>query len=72
MQKLEALIGMGQLEEVIQQVRCSYLNFHICTIYQHSFQAEYELETARMMKKYKPWEPLVEPAAEGQWRWPIH
>ncbi|KAF1580377.1 UNVERIFIED_CONTAM: putative NADH dehydrogenase [ubiquinone] 1 alpha subcomplex subunit 5, partial [Eudyptes robustus] len=50
--KLEEKIGMGQIEEVIQQ-------------------AEYEVRTARAIVESKAWEPLVEPASEAQWRWPI-
>ncbi|KAH7725400.1 Protein C33A12.1 [Aphelenchoides avenae] len=51
-QKLEEKIGMGQLEEVIEQ-------------------AEYELQAVRAIIDSKAWEPLVEQAPEGQWRWPI-
>uniref|UniRef100_A0A183CEU1 Complex I subunit B13 n=1 Tax=Globodera pallida TaxID=36090 RepID=A0A183CEU1_GLOPA len=34
-------------------------------------QAEYELQTIRLYIQFKCWEPLVEQAEEGQWRWPI-
>ena len=50
--KLEEKIGMGQIEEVIEQ-------------------AEYELETTRVLVESKAWEPLVEQAPKGQWAWPV-
>merc|ERR1711981_95921 len=33
-------------------------------------QARYELNLANEMIKYQIWEPLVEEAPEGQWKWP--
>ncbi|KAK0398271.1 hypothetical protein QR680_002507 [Steinernema hermaphroditum] len=51
-EKLEQKIGMGQIEEVIEQ-------------------AEYELKCVRSLIESKAWEPLVEKAPEGQWRWPV-
>ena len=34
-------------------------------------QAEFELQAARAIIESKAWEPLVEKAAEEQWKWPI-
>uniref|UniRef100_A0A915I4M8 NADH dehydrogenase [ubiquinone] 1 alpha subcomplex subunit 5 n=1 Tax=Romanomermis culicivorax TaxID=13658 RepID=A0A915I4M8_ROMCU len=51
-EKLEDKIGMGQIEEVLEQAR-------------------HELELARTMAKYRPWEPLVSREPEGQYAWPI-
>uniref|UniRef100_A0A1I7XK93 NADH dehydrogenase [ubiquinone] 1 alpha subcomplex subunit 5 n=1 Tax=Heterorhabditis bacteriophora TaxID=37862 RepID=A0A1I7XK93_HETBA len=56
-EKLEEKIGMGQIEEVIEQM--SFI------------KAEYELEATRAVIEAKAWEPLVEQAPKGQWAWPI-
>jgi len=51
-EKLEERIGMGQVEELIEQ-------------------AEFELLAARAMIESRGWEPLVEQAPLGQWKWPV-
>jgi NADH dehydrogenase (ubiquinone) 1 alpha subcomplex subunit 5 len=34
-------------------------------------QAEKELNLARKMVKWQPWQPLVEEAPPSQWKWPL-
>merc|ERR1712154_440900 len=35
-------------------------------------QAKRELRLCRNMLKWKPWEPLVGPAPQNQWTWPLN
>lgn len=52
---------VGRLE---QKINCGQIEEVI-------FQAECELALSRKMADWKPWEPLVEEAPPGQWKWPI-
>jgi len=72
--KLEDKIGMGQIEEVLEQVDVAKFVFvltYICNFSCPFFQAKMELELARTMEKYRPWEPLIEKEPLDQWRWPV-
>lgn len=70
MQELEKKIGMGQIEEVIEQVR-ERREGGGRQEENEWLQAEYELEACRSIVDSKAWEPLVEEAPKNQWTWPV-
>ncbi|XP_068132493.1 NADH dehydrogenase [ubiquinone] 1 alpha subcomplex subunit 5 isoform X2 [Hyperolius riggenbachi] len=63
-ERINAVQTEPSIEKLEQKINCGQIEEVI-------LQAESELNLARKMAEWKPWEPLVEEAPANQWKWPI-